>query len=225
MFALEALANFYPVNPNAVLAKFKALFVINNWRINIKICEVVNVAAKVFSKAHLKSTFEASLLKFLDSQEPELRAKSCNSLKVLASIMSEEDIRKILIPAVKRLSNDQVDYVKQEMSESIVSMIEVCSASIINDELLPIIFTFIKSNDLALGIIKNFELMTKKLSSDTIEQKILGPLTSQFTTDNWRTKCRMIELLGNVINNSLFLNDKMTNMLMGLVCDRINAVR
>lgn len=139
--------------------------------------------------------------------------------------MSEEDIRKILIPAVKRLSNDQVDYVKQEMSESIVSMIEVCSASIINDELLPIIFTFIKSNDLALGIIKNFESMTKKLSSDTIEQKILGPLTSQFTTDNWRTKCRMIELLGNVINNSLFLNDKMTNMLMGLVCDRINAVR
>jgi len=35
----------------------------------------------------------------------------------------------------------------------------------------------------------------------------------------------MIELLGNVINNSLFLNDKMTTMIIGLVCDKINAVR
>ena len=30
--------------------------------------------------------------------------------------MSEEEIRKNLIPAIKRLSNDPVDYVKQEMS-------------------------------------------------------------------------------------------------------------
>lgn len=35
----------------------------------------------------------------------------------------------------------------------------------------------------------------------------------------------MIDLLGNVINNSLFLNDKMTNMIISLVCDKINAVR
>ena len=35
----------------------------------------------------------------------------------------------------------------------------------------------------------------------------------------------MIDLLDNVINNSLFLNDKMTNMIISLVCDKINAVR
>ena len=78
---------------------------------------------------------------------------------------------------------------------------------------------------MALGIIKNFEGMAKKLSSDIIEQKILAPLTNQFTTENWRTKCRMIDLLGNVINNSLFLNDKMTSMIVNLICDKINAVR
>ena len=104
-------------------------------------------------------------------------------------------------------------------------MVEVCSAALINDEILPIIFNFIKSNELALGIIKNFEAMAKKMPNETIEQKILGPLANQFTTDNWRTKCRMIDLLGNVINNSLFLNDKMTNMIVNLVCDKINAVR
>lgn len=90
---------------------------------------------------------------------------------------------------------------------------------------MPLIFTFIKNNELALGIIKNFESMAKKLSSDVIEQKILNPLASQFTTDNWRIKCRMIELLGNVINNLLFLNEKMTNMIFSLMCDKINAVR
>lgn len=47
-------------------------------------------------------------------------------------------------------------------------MVEVCSAPLINDEILPIIFNFIKSNELALGIIKNFEAMTKKLPSETI---------------------------------------------------------
>ncbi len=70
IFALEALVNYYSVSANLVLTKLKALFVVNNWRINIKICEVVPIAAKIFSKPHLKSTFETSLLKFLDSPEP-----------------------------------------------------------------------------------------------------------------------------------------------------------
>ena len=67
--------------------------------------------------------------------------------------------------------------------------------------------------------------MTKKLPSEAIEQKILGPLTNQLMTNNWRTKCKMIDLLGNVINNSLLLNEKMISMIVSLVCDKINAVR
>lgn len=38
IFALEALVEFYEVNNNFSLAKFKHLAVINSWRINIKIC-------------------------------------------------------------------------------------------------------------------------------------------------------------------------------------------
>lgn len=67
--------------------------------------------------------------------------------------------------------------------------------------------------------------MSKKLSSDVIEQKILTPLATQFNTDNWKSKCRLIELLENVTGNSLFLNEKMVTMMVGLLCDRINAVR
>ena len=70
IYALEALINYYPVNNNFVFLKFKALFIINNWRLNIKICENIALAFKVFSKAHFKSTFEANILKFLSSNEP-----------------------------------------------------------------------------------------------------------------------------------------------------------
>jgi len=55
------------------------------------------------------------------------------------------------------------------MSQNIVGLIEVCSQSVMNDEILPIIFNFIKSNELAIGIVKNFESMSKRLSSDLIE--------------------------------------------------------
>lgn len=38
IYALEALINYYNVNNNFVFLKFKALFMVNNWRLNIKIC-------------------------------------------------------------------------------------------------------------------------------------------------------------------------------------------
>lgn len=37
--------------------------------------------------------------------------------------MTEDDIRKSLIPAIKKLSTDTVDYVKVQMSENIVGLI------------------------------------------------------------------------------------------------------
>lgn len=37
--------------------KFKALFIVNNWRLNIKICEFIPLAYKIFSKTNFKSTF------------------------------------------------------------------------------------------------------------------------------------------------------------------------
>ena len=38
IFALEALVNYYNVNANMVMTKFKNLLLMNNWRINVKIC-------------------------------------------------------------------------------------------------------------------------------------------------------------------------------------------
>lgn len=97
--------------------------------------------------------------------------------------------------------------------------------SLINEELLPLIFSFMKSNDLAIGIIKSFETLTKKFTSDMIEEKILTPLVTQLNTEDWKTKCQLIDLLNGVISNSFFLNDQLTTMLVHLAEDKINAVR
>jgi len=48
---------------------------------------------------------------------------------------------------------------------------------------------------------------------------------NQLTTDNWKVKCQIIELLTGVISNSFFLNDQLTTMLIHLAEDKINAVR
>lgn len=65
----------------------------------------------------------------------------------------------------------------------------------------------------------------KKFSPDMIEDKILTPLFIQLNTDDWKIKCQLIDLLTAVISNSLFLNDKLTTMLVHLVQDKIHAVR
>ncbi len=65
----------------------------------------------------------------------------------------------------------------------------------------------------------------KKFPADLIEEKILTPLVIQLNTDNWKTKCQLIELLSGVISNSFFLNDKLTTMVVHLAQDKIHAVR
>lgn len=65
----------------------------------------------------------------------------------------------------------------------------------------------------------------KKISPEIIEDKILTPLFIQLNTDDWKIKCQLIDLLTSVISYSLFLNDKLTTILVHLVQDKIHAVR
>ncbi len=57
IYSLKALVDYYSVNNNVSMAKFKTLLGLNNWRINVKICEVVPQAVKVFSKPNFKTIF------------------------------------------------------------------------------------------------------------------------------------------------------------------------
>lgn len=116
IFAMEALVDYYGVNGAMVVSKFRNLVGLGNWRISVRICEVVSGCLKTFGKAVFKSTFEGWMGKCLVSSEPELRAKACCLLKPLAIVLSDDEIKKTLIPLLKKLATDSVDYVKVAVS-------------------------------------------------------------------------------------------------------------
>lgn len=78
---------------------------------------------------------------------------------------------------------------------------------------------------MAVGVLENFQILTKKFTPDMVEDKILNPLFAQLNTEDWKIKCQLIDLLNVVVSNSVFLNDKLTNLLIRLVQDKISAVR
>lgn len=49
---------------------------------------------------------------------------------------------------------------------------------------LPIVMFFIKdtNSEIALGIIKNFDYLSSKLTKDILEDKIINPLLQQLST-------------------------------------------
>jgi hypothetical protein len=110
--AMRALVDYYDVNNNSCLTKFKNLSVQGSWRINIKVCDQLDVIFGKCTKAHFKLIFEPTLLKFMASNEPELRASSCKTLAAVSKNMSDEEQKSKLLPNIKKLAADPVDYVK-----------------------------------------------------------------------------------------------------------------
>lgn len=87
--ALNALVDFYEINSNSCLTKFKNLSVLNSWRINIKICDFMPAIFAKCTKPHFKLIFEPVVMKFIASTEPELRAAACRTLAPLAKHLSD----------------------------------------------------------------------------------------------------------------------------------------
>lgn len=67
LFALDALIDYYEVNFNLTLNKLKNLLSVQSWRINLKICELMHVISKKFSKNHFKIVIEPNFYRFFTS--------------------------------------------------------------------------------------------------------------------------------------------------------------
>jgi hypothetical protein len=87
---MPALVDYYDVSTNSCLTKFKNMSVVNSWRINIKICDIVDVISAKITKPHFKLIFEPIILKFLISSEPELRTAACRALSAVAKYLNDE---------------------------------------------------------------------------------------------------------------------------------------
>jgi hypothetical protein len=93
--------------------------------------------------------------------------------------------------------------------------------------LLPIIFGFIKdpNSEISLGVMRSFEYLSARMSKEALEEKIIRPLLQQLTTDNWRIKCQIIEILKSFISSQSFLTEGVLKVFFSLTDDRIDAVR
>jgi hypothetical protein len=96
-----------------------------------------------------------------------------------------------------------------------------------NELLLPIIFSFIKdpNSEISLGVMRSFDILSTKMSKDALEEKIIKPLLQQLSTDNWRIKCQILEILKSFTSNQSFLNDNVLKVFFNLTDDKIDAVR
>lgn len=112
IYGIKALIDYYDTNSNSCLTKFKNLSVYNSWRINIKICDNIDAIFNKCTKPHFKLIFEPVLLKYMVSNEPELRASACKALAAVSKHLSEDEQKTKLLPNLKKLASDSVDYVK-----------------------------------------------------------------------------------------------------------------
>lgn len=62
------------------------------------------------------------MLSFMASSEPELRAAACQIITFVAKNMVDAEQKAKLIPAIKKLAQDTVEFVKIELSKNIVSL-------------------------------------------------------------------------------------------------------
>lgn len=95
---------FYDVNNNFALTKFKHLSVINSWRINIKVCELAGKISEKIQKSHFKLIFEPMFLKFMGSAEPELKAASCKTIGAVCKNMTDDEHKNKLQSSLKKLA-------------------------------------------------------------------------------------------------------------------------
>ena len=72
--------------------------------------------------------------------------------------MSEEDQKSKLMPILKKLSQDQTEYVRVELSKNIVQLSRYISSELMTESIIPIIISFMRdvNSEVALGIAKNF---------------------------------------------------------------------
>jgi hypothetical protein len=234
MLALEGAIQFFPQNPAVVLESLKNMLVGNSWRINMKICEELPKLLKQLSRAQFKTYMEQPYLKFLNHDEPELRAASCACLEAVCQLMEPSEIIRLLVPAIQKLSNDSKPFVRGtkytiavEVAKVFLTLSQFIPKQFTLDLLLPMMVAFLKDTDpnTNLAVFSALPGLFNCIPAQQLEETTLQCITQLFASTNWRTKCRSVELMAEFIKLPAFLNDRIINIVVGWAYDKIDAVR
>ena len=141
--------------------------------------------------------------------------------------MNQEDLNNKLLPILKKLSIDKVDFVRIEFANNIVKMVQNLSPEQIKEIILPLIMDLLKENKLELsyGVLNNFQYVTDYLSDDKQETWLFQPLREQLENGNWRLKSKILEILGKVVIKQKKISNPIIKFFFIFAEDKVEAVR
>lgn len=67
---------------------------------------------KQVNRAQFKMYLEQAYIKFLNHDEPELRASACTCLEAICQLMEPSEIIRLLVPAIQKLATDAKPFVR-----------------------------------------------------------------------------------------------------------------
>jgi serine/threonine-protein phosphatase 2A regulatory subunit A len=234
MMALEGAVKYFPENPITVLDSLRNMLTLNSWRINMKVCEELPELLQQTTKQQFRTYIEQAYMKFLTHEEPELRAAACTCLEAVCQSMEVSDIVRLIIPAIQKLSIDvkpfvrgTIKYNSVEVAKKFLSLSQFIPKQFTSDMLLPLMAGFLKDPDpnTSLAVFSSLPILFNNVPSQQLEETTLQCINQLLSSNNWRTKCRAIEIMSEFIKFPAFLNDRIVNIIIGWTFDKIDAVR
>lgn len=97
----------------------------------------------------------------------------------------------------------------------------------INEQLLPILAGFLKDSDpnTSLSVFSSLANLSASVAAPQLEETTLQCIGQLFSSTDWRTKCKAIETMHELIRFPNFMNDRMISLTIGWAFDKIDAVR
>lgn len=108
-----------------------------------------------------------------------------------------------------------------------LSLCQFLPKQAINDQLMPILAGFLKDSDpnTYLSVFSSLSNLSTSVAAPQLEETTLQCIGQLFSSTDWRTKCKAIEVMHELIKFPNFMNDRMISLTIGWVFDKIDAVR
>jgi serine/threonine-protein phosphatase 2A regulatory subunit A len=144
-------------------------------------------------------------MRFLTHDEPELRAAACPCLEAVCQSMEASDIVKLIVPAIQKLSMDakpfvrgNIQYNSVEVAKEFLLLSQFIPKQLTIDMLLPLMAGFLKDPDpnTSLAVFSSLPILFNSIPAQQLEETALQCINQLFSSNNWRTKCRAIEIMG-----------------------------
>lgn len=128
---------------------------------------------------------------------------------------------------VQKLSIDPKAFVRVEVAKVFLTLSQFIPKQFTLDMLLPMMVGFLKDTDpnTNLAVFSALPGLSNCIPAPQLEETALQCINQLFASNNWRTKCRAVEIMGEFMKLPAFLNDRILNIVVGWAHDKIDAVR